>query len=104
MTQDTFDIAWPEPARRKGREGERKTREAKGAKGVRYERVRTVDRPKCSECVRLMQEGGNWHAPNPVVYVRRSPEGDLWLCYLHLQGQREKDGMAPIKIKPDDGL
>ena len=93
MSQEPFDLAWPEAASpaRQG-EGNRKTKEAV-TKDVTWRKIDTVVRPKCDVCIGRMEHGAAWHAPDPVVWERTGHGTLAYLCYWHAAPLRANEGL-----------
>lgn len=93
--EPTFEgIDLPTPKKgRSGGEGQRQARKADPKPGARWDRLRAVSKPKCGECIRLMQEGGKWAAPAPVVWTRTKGVDVSFWCYAHGAEVRPLDGL-----------
>lgn len=92
MSQEMFDLPWPEAARKKQGEGTRKTKEA-AAKDVVWRQINTASRPKCDVCIQRMEHGAPWYAPDPVRWERTGHGTQVFLCYLHAAPLRAGEGL-----------
>lgn len=94
MSQEMFDLPWPEAKRKARGEGTKAVKETT-EKPVAWRRITTVARPKCDVCVGRMEHGGKWAAPDPVVYERKGHGTLAYLCYFHAAPLRAGEGLDP---------
>jgi hypothetical protein len=100
MSQDMFDLPWPEAvARAHRREGEAATKEKAvvDPDTVTWRRITTVARPKCDVCIQRMEHGARWAAPDPVAWERRGHGTLAFYCYFHAAPLRILEGVEVVK-------
>lgn len=96
MSQEMFDIHFPEPKAKGSRgEGVKATKEKVEVdpNKVTWKRITAVSRPKCDVCIQRMEHGAPWFAPDPVAYERIGHGTQVFLCYFHASPLRAGEGL-----------
>lgn len=92
MSQESFDLDFGAPKRKKRREGDHTTKE-RAAQAATWTRLESVARPKCADCLAEMAGGGKWKAPDPAVWERDDGLTSLAFCWDHGARHRTADGL-----------